>query len=137
MIDGCVPLHGLDTNFVLHIFRVEKQVMKSLQANERQQLPLSTIVVRWIDSPYQESFNLDSIWYIMSRFGYITHLQYKSPTSATVVYENLIAACNAVFTKYLYTSQNRLCCHWYHKEMESKIFRGTGSRFKVVKNCFT
>ena len=122
--------------YVLLFSRFEKQTAKLMKANERQQLPLSTILVRWIYSPCQQPFTLDSIWYVMSRFGHITHLQYISPSSAIVVYENITAACNAISTKYLHTTQNRLRCHWYHKEMKNKLFRSTGSRLKVVTDKF-
>ena len=129
-----IPCHIL--NFICIFSRFEKQTAKLIKANERQQLPLSTILVRWIYSPCQQPFTLDSIWYVMSRFGHITHLQYISPSSAIVVYDNITAACNAISTKYLHTTQNRLRCHWYHKEMKNKLFRSTGSRLKVVTDKF-
>ncbi|XP_060070320.1 uncharacterized protein LOC132550291 [Ylistrum balloti] len=98
-----------------------KSTMKHFRQNERLQFPLASVVVRWQQKRYQIDFNHELLRAIFSKFGTIREIRKLSLNSVLVIFEDLKAACDVVYSNYIGMSGCKLHCRWWHKSMENKM----------------
>ncbi|OWF35536.1 uncharacterized protein LOC110442826 isoform X2 [Mizuhopecten yessoensis] len=107
---------------------------KHFRENERLQFPLASVVVRWQQKRYPIDFNHKLLHTIFSKFGTVREIRKLSPNSALVVFEELNAACDVIYSNYIGMCGSKLHCRWWHKCMESKeaICFGKGVKMQPV-----